>query len=89
VPSQSQQFWQAVRHPWPVDVFRGQRLSADQTAAAEGVVTEGGRFAFRLPAGDYVLFAHWAGSNLAPPIVSVHVTAGKITTQNLDYQGYI
>ena len=69
-----------------VDVFRGDRL-AGQPTTAESAVADGGRYTFSLPAGVYVLVAHWAQTNLPPPTVVVTVTNGQTTVQDLHYYG--
>jgi hypothetical protein len=70
-----------------VDVFAGDHLTANQPTTVQSVVAEGGTYTFILPPGKYVLIGHWAGSNLSPPMVTVTVTSGQITRQDLDYQG--
>jgi hypothetical protein len=72
-----------------VDVFTDEGGVASQASFAQAFVATGGTYRFNLPAGDYVLVGHWTGSNLHPPMVTVTVTAGKITHQDLDYRGCI
>lgn len=63
-----------------VDVFRG-----PNDGLPDAVIKTDGEYAFELPPGEYVLVGHWTGSNLSPPMVTVAVSSGKITRQDLDY----
>jgi hypothetical protein len=69
-----------------VDVFTGEHLVAGQATIAE-VPTATGTYMFNLPPGRYVLVGHSPATNLYPPTVTVTVTSGTITQQDLDYQG--
>ena len=66
-----------------VDVF----TPGSSAAFAEGSVAAGGTYSFNLPPGRYVLVAHWAGSNVSPPMVNVIVVSGEAIRQDLDYEG--
>ena len=65
-----------------VSVFRG-----PNDGLPEEIVQTDGEYSIKLPPGEYVLVGHWAGSNLAPPMVTMQVTSGTITRQDLDYRG--
>jgi hypothetical protein len=69
-----------------VDLFRGARPTS-QPAAAEQAVTQGGQYRFSVQPGEYVLVAHWAGTNLPFSPVTVAVASGTTMTQNLQYNG--
>jgi hypothetical protein len=70
-----------------VDVFAGNRIATSQPKFAEESVAAGGTYTFDLPPGTYVLIGHWTGSNLSPPMATVTVTSGTVTSRNLDYVG--
>ncbi len=65
-----------------VDVFRG-----PNPGLPDEIVHTDGEYSIALPPGEYVLVGHWSGSNLAPPMAKVVVSSGRITRQDLDYQG--
>ena len=63
-----------------VSVLRG-----PNAGLPDEIVPTDGTYALQLPPGPYDLVGHWAGSNLAPPMVKVVVSSGRTTRQDLVY----
>lgn len=70
-----------------VDVLPQNNSHGGQSETAEQSVAAGGRFAFRLPAGTYLLTGRWAGTNLAAPREIVRVLPGQPVEADLVYRG--
>jgi hypothetical protein len=63
-----------------VSVFRG-----PNAGLPDEIVSTNGAYSLNLAPGEYDLVGHWAGSNLAPPMVKVRVSSGTVIHQDLDY----